>query len=236
MEDALCIRDRLVERLQPRYGGIAGYKAGLTNRAVQQRFKHPHPVRGVLFEKTLLPDGAEVSTRFGARPVIEADLLVEIGDAAINDARSHLDALRAIAKIVPFIELADLGIAEGESITAAKIVAINVGSRGGVLGRPIPAEASRKFAGLLAQMRVVMTDETGKELANSPGTAILDHPLDAVLWLVEDLRRSGVRLKAGDVLSLGAFSPLIPPRAGARYTVRYLGLPGDPRVSVHFRK
>lgn len=235
MKDALCIRDRLVDRLKTLYGRVSGYKAGLTNKAVQQRFGYASPVRGALFENTLLSHGALVPARFGARPVIEADLLVEVGDEAINEAHSHLDALKALARVMPFIELADLGFAEGEPITAPKIVAINVGARGGIIGRPVAVEASQAFADMLAGMRVVLTDDTGKEISNSPGTAILEHPLNAVIWLVRDLRQSGIRLKPGDQLSLGSFSPLVAPRPSVTYTVRYPGLPGGPHVSVRFK-
>lgn len=235
MAEAVCIRDRLVKRLEARFGRIIGYKAGLTSQALQERFGHASPVRGALFEQTVLPDNAEVAARFGARPVVEADLLVEVRDEAINSAATQLDVLKALAAVIPFIELPDLGIAEGEKITAPKIVAINVGARAGVRGRPVPVEASDAFGERLAAMRVVMRDETGKEVASAPGSAILGHPLNAVRWLVEDLRRAGVRLKKGDLLSLGSFSPLAPPRPGGGYTVRYLGLPGDPEVSVRFK-
>lgn len=60
-------------------------------------------------------------------------------------------------------------------------------------------------------------------------------PLNAVLWLVENLRKSGIRLNAGNVLSLGSFTPLLASRAGTTIRVRYLGLPGDPEVSVRFK-
>lgn len=236
MADALCLRDRLVRALQPMLGKVVGYKAGLTNKAVQQRFGHDAPVRGVLLEKMLQPQTREaLPAAYGARPVIEADLLVEVKDEAINAARTHLDVLNALSRIFPFVELADLGIAEGEPVTAAKIVAINVGARGGVSGEPLAVEATQAFADALRDMRVIMSDETGKELANSPGAAILEHPLNAVLWLVQDLRKDGIRLKAGDVLSLGSFSPLLVPQPGMGYVVRYRGLPGDPRVAVRFR-
>jgi 2-keto-4-pentenoate hydratase len=158
-----------------------------------------------------------------------------VKDESINAARTHLDVLNALSRIFPFVELADLGIAEGEPVTAAKIVAINVGARGGVSGEPLAVEATQAFADALRDMRVIMSDETGKELANSPGAAILEHPLNAVLWLVHDLRKDGIRLKAGDVLSLGSFSPLLVPQPGTGYVVRYRGLPGDPRVAVRFR-
>jgi 2-keto-4-pentenoate hydratase len=96
-------------------------------------------------------------------------------------------------------------------------------------------QPTQQFADALRDMRVVMTDQLGNELANSPGAAIMGHPLNAVLWLAEDLRKSGTRLRVGDKLSLGSFSALIMPAPGVRVKVRYLGLPGDPEIHLRFR-
>ncbi len=237
MSEAVCMRDELVKALQRRLGRVIGYKAGLTSRAVQQRFGYDQPVRGVLLAGMLRPETRDsLPASFGARPVVEADLLVEVKDESINEARNHLDVLKALSKVIPFIELPDLTIAEGEPVTGPIIAAINVGARRGVFGlHPVPVEATQAFADRLAGMRVVVTDADGKTLSDSPGTAILGHPLNAVLWLIDDLRRSGIRLKAGDVLSLGTFSPPLPARAATSLTVRYTGLPGDPEVAVRFR-
>ena len=87
----------------------------------------------------------------------------------------------------------------------------------------------------LAQMTVVMRDQDGKELAKGAGAGILDQPLNAVIWLAQDLAKAGIKLRAGDLLSLGSFSPLLPPKAGTRVTVSYEGLPGNPSVSVGFK-
>ena len=235
MQDAECGRKRLVEKLESRENRVVGYKAGLTNRAVQERFGVASPVRGVLFENMMLKDGAEVPARFGARPVFEAYLLVVVKDSAIHKAKTHLDALRSLSLVIPFIELPDLLIAEGEKVSGPLIVSLNVGARLGVVGKGIPVEATESLAAALAAMRVVVTDQNGKEIASGKGSAILDHPLNAVLWLVRDLERSGVRLKPGDLLSLGSFTPPLPPKAGTKVTVRYEGLPGNPAVSVRFR-
>ena len=35
-------------------GGVVGYKAGLTNPAVQKRFNYDKPIRGTLYEKMIL--------------------------------------------------------------------------------------------------------------------------------------------------------------------------------------
>ena len=52
---------------------------------------------------------------------------------------------------------------------------------------------------------------------------------------LDDLKKSGVTLKPGDLLSLGSFSRLTPPKPGLRVNVVYEGLPGNPSVSVSFR-
>jgi 2-keto-4-pentenoate hydratase len=234
MADAECGRRRLVERLEASDNRIVGYKAGLTSKALQERFGIAGPVRGVLLEKMVLPDGAEVPFDFGARPVFEADLIVVVKDAAIHQAKTHLDVLRSISLVAPFIELPDLLVAEGEKLSGPLLVSLNVGARLGVVGKGIQAHATPEFAAALASMRVVVTDR-GKELASSKGAALLDHPLNAALWLAQDLEKSGIRLKAGDLLSLGSFSQPLKPLPGMAVKVRYEGLPGNPEVSVRFR-
>ena len=235
MQDGECGRRRLVERLESSDNRIVGYKAGLTSKAVQERFGVSRPVRGVLLEKMLLTDGADVPAEFGARPVFKADLMVVVKDAAIHKAKTHLDVLRSLSMVVPFIELPDLVMAEGEKLSAPLIVSLNVGARLGVVGKGIPVEPTERFAAALAAMRVVVTDQGGRELASSQGAAILDHPLNAVQWLVQDLEKSRIRLKPGDLLSLGSFTPPMTPRPGLGVTVRYEGLPGNPAVSVRFK-
>jgi 2-keto-4-pentenoate hydratase len=235
MQDAECGRRRLVEKLESIENRVIGYKAGLTNRQVQARFGVSGPVRGVLLEKMLLADGADVPADFGARPVFEADLLVVVKDAAIHRAQTHLEVLRSLSLVIPFIELPDLLVAEGENVTAPLILSLNVGARLGVVGKGIPVKATPEFADALAAMRVAVLDQNGKALASGKGAAILDHPLNAVLWLARDLEKSKIRLKPGDMLSLGAFTEPRAPYPGLGVTVRYEGLPGNPAVSVRFK-
>ena len=235
MRDAECGRRRLVEKLEAVENRIVGYKAGLTNVKIQARFGVTSPVRGVLLEKMLLADGADVPADFGARPMFEADLLVVVKDAGLHQAKTHLEVLRSLTLVIPFIELPDLVVAEGEKLSAPLLVSLNVGARLGVVGKGIPVRATQEFADQLAALRVVMTDQAGRELASGRGSAILEHPLNAVLWLARDLDRSHIRLKPGDMLSLGSLTAPMTPRPGLAVTARYEGLPGNPAVSVRFR-
>lgn len=229
--DGLCAQKTIVAALSGDLGRPVGYKVGLTNKAVQERFKVPHPVRGVLLEKMLLPSGTRVAVPYGAIPLMEADLLVRVRDAAINTATTDQELLRSLSAVVPFIELPDLAFAQGELLDGGNLTAINVAARLGVVGPDIPVESSDAFAAALAAMKITMRDDTGKVLAESTGAAVLDHPLNVVRWLAADLKAAGLALQPGDIVSLGSFSPLLPamPAVGRTITVDYSGLPGGTR-------
>ena len=137
--DGACTRAKVNSLLAQRLGKVVGYKAGLTNPAVQKRFNTDKPVWGKLYEGMVLPSGATVDAAFGARPLYEADMLVRVKSAAINQAKTPMDVLDAVDQIIPFIELPDLMVENPGSLNGAGVAAINVGARLGVMGEPISA-------------------------------------------------------------------------------------------------
>jgi 2-keto-4-pentenoate hydratase len=173
-----------------------------------------------------------VPAAFGALPRYEADFLIVVKDAGLAEATTPLAALAHIKAVVPFIELPDIMIA---APTGAGLVATNAAFRGGVKGTPIPVEADAKFVDMLADMVVVIREDlTGQEIGRAKGDVLMGNLLNAAIWLAKALRDAGMELKPGDLLSLGGFKGAAPTRAGTRITLRYLGLPGDPAVSVQF--
>lgn len=229
-EDALCAQEKLVGILAKEWGAPAGYKAGLTSEPAQKAFGASAPVRGVLYADMMLEDGATVPANWGALPRFEADMILIVADAAINDATSPQEVLAHLSAVHPFIELPDLVVDDPKTLDADIITAINVGARKGVLGAAIPVEQSEAFLASLGEMQVVVSDDDGQELARAPGAAVLGHPLNAVLWL----RESGVEFKAGDMVSVGSFGPLLAPKPGLTATVSYEGLAGGRKVGVTF--
>lgn len=232
---ARCGADKFARQLGAQYGRVVGYKAALTNPAVQKRFGADAPVRGTLFEKMILRDGVEISAKFGTRPLYEADLVVVVKDSGVHDAKTSAEVLPHLIAIHPFIELPDLIVQDPSKINATVLTALNAGTRLGVIGAAIPVAGTSGLDAALRDMTVRVLDETGKELDSARGSSVLDHPLNAVIWLAADLKRSGITLEPGDILSLGSFSKLLPPRPGATARVVYEGLPGNPSVSVRFR-
>lgn len=237
--DAACTRAKLNVLHARNLGEVVGYKAGLTNPAVQKRFNYDQPVWGVLYQRMLLDTGAVVDAAFGARPLFEADMLVRVKSADIHKAKTPAEVLANIDQLIPFIELPDLAVQTPSKLNGPGVAAINVGARLGVRGLPVdvPATADGQSGMLesLRDMRVVMKDGQGKELATGKGSDILEHPLNAVVWLAGALAKEGIALKPGDLISLGSFSPLLPPKAGQTVVVSYEGLSRMQPVVVSFK-
>ena len=237
--DGACSRAKLNALLEKHYGKVIGYKAGLTNPAVQKRFNYDQPVWGKLYEGMVLPSGATVEAAFGARPLFEADMLVRVKSAAINQAKTPMDVLLAIDQVIPFIELPDLVVQAPPKLNGPAVSAINVGARLGVAGTPmaVPVTRAERYALLdaLHDMTVVLADGNGAELGKGKGSDILEHPLNAVVWLAGALAKEGLAMKPGELISLGSFSPLLPPKPGLKASVTYQGLPGAQPVSVSFK-
>lgn len=232
LAQAYQIQERFVQEIGKSLGPVAGYKAGFTSAALQERFKIDQPVRGTLLQKMLLEDGTVLTANFGIRSMIEADLLVRVGSEAINQAETPAEALAGLDAVIPFIELPDLIYAKEVKLTAAAIVAVNVGARRGVMGEVIPIAAGENWETRLGDFQVQLVDRNGQLLAQGKGSNLLGHPLNVVLWIKNSLAAEGKSLKKGDLLSLGSLTPMMPVQAGTSFRVSYGGLLLDKIVDV----
>ncbi len=236
MAEAANVQERYTAVIAKDLGSVVGYKAALTNPAVQKRFNYDKPILGTLYEKMILQSGARVPAAYGARPVLEADMMAVVGDAAkVMAAKTPLEALGALKEIRTFIEMPDLVFDPQVKLDGPILRGANALARLGVLGDPIPLPATADSVAKLAAMKVDVLDQTGAVLGGGKGSDVLENPLNAVLWIAESLRAEGKTLKSGDMLSLGSFSALLPPKPGMTITVRYTGLtPVPPEVKVTF--
>jgi 2-keto-4-pentenoate hydratase len=237
LEQAMKIQAEFIQAIMPTYGKVVGYKAGLTNPAVQKVFGVTAPVRGTLLEKMILASGSTLEANFGARPLYEGDLILRVGSDAINGAKTPMEALSHIDAAIPFIELPDLVYAKDVKINGPMLAAVNVAARYGIVGEPIPVEATAEWMERLKNFKCQIYDEKGVMLIEGPGSSLLDHPMNVVLWIRDSLKADGIALKKGDLLSLGTITKLTPTAPNTTVFARYLGL--DPKghvvISVTFK-
>jgi len=229
LADAYCTQAKYVTLLGRKMGTPVGYKVGFTGKATQERFGISSPAMGVLFAPMFVADGGSVKRTFGHRTLIEPDLMVVVKDEGIMDATTELEVAAHLDTVHAFLELPALQFAKGEKVTGAGIVSINMAATKMVQGVGLAVQVTPEFVQAMADMETVFSDETGKVIQSKPGSSLLGNPLKVVLWMVDEMKRRGESLKAGDRLSLGSVGKLFPLKeSGKTYTYTLKGLPGGP--------
>ncbi len=226
LEDAYCTQAKYVALLRKSMGEPIGYKIGFTGKPMQEQFGIPTPAFGVLFEPMFIEDGGAIAHNFGHRTIIEPDLMVVVKDTDIMTTTTELEVAAHLSSVHAFMELAAIQFAKDEKLTGPRLVALNMAGTRMVMGPGAPIKATPAFVQAMADMETVFTDETGTVIQSTPTSTLLGNPLRVVLWLVEDFKRRGKTLKAGDRLSLGAVGKLFPLKEGGKtYTYTLNGLP-----------
>lgn len=233
--DILQIKNYFLSFIQPKLGNIIGYKVALTNPAIQQRFNTNSPLYGVILDKMLLKNNSNIPANFGIKPRLEGDLMVRVGSEKINTANNPQEVLACLDAVIPYVELPDLVYADNIKLNAQYLELINAGARLGVIGEEIPLSATPEWQEELGKIQVIITDETGKELARGDSSALLGHPLNVVIWLRDKLQAEGKSLNKGDLISLGSMTPLLSVVSGSKIKARYLGLQEEAReININF--
>ena len=238
MEQAARAQVKFLEIISKDLGEPVGYKAGLTTPNVPKVFGVSEPVRGTLLSKMILNSGAVVPADFGTFPFSEGDLIMRVGNEAVNQAKTQMEALASMDAVIPFIELGDLTYDIKVAMpNGPALVAIDVGPRLGIVGEPIPVAATQEWIDRLRDFTLQINDEQGKLVGEGKGSAFLGHPLNVVLWIKNSLASEGKKLKKGDLLSLGSATKMIPTKAGSALKARYIGLDpkGPVEISVSFK-
>ncbi len=232
LPDAYQLQQHYVARLQQQLGSVVGYKVAMSSATAQAYFGLHEPLYGHLLEQMMLNSPSVVSLAFGSRGLIEADLLVRVGDRRINQAESVVQILPMLDAVIPFIELPDP--LWGSPLTAERLLVVNCGSRLGVVGEPIPLVANQDWHQRLSRFQVELSHQsagTSSIIASGRGEALLGDPLQVVLWLVQKLNQQGRLLRAGDLISLGSLTAPAIPELG-NYLATYRGLAADREISV----
>lgn len=227
-ESALEIQKHVVYALSENWGGIAGYKAAITNPSIQEKMGIKEPLLGIFLNKMLLESPAVIKISDTTHPFAEADLLVRIKDSSINEAKTDEEILAAIDQVIPFIEIPDRLFSTKDPLNADMLTAINTGARYGVMGEPIPMAAIDNLN--YCQVGIVYEDRS--HLKTGVCSTLMGNPVNVIRWLRDKLLTLNYPLKPGTYLSLGSLTPPVPVKKG-RLTAVYTGLGTQSHVAVN---
>lgn len=224
VEDAYNIQGMNLRR---RPGRQIGHKIGLTSVAVQQWLGVDEPDFGGLLDDMLVLDGQKADITRLLQPRAEAEIAFVLKDDLDESFITPSHVIAATDFILPAIEIIDSRI-QGWTIRYQDTIADNASSGLFVLGNnPIRlTDVDLSLAGM-------MLKKNGQVVSTGAGAACLGHPVNAVVWLANTMRRLGSPLKAGHIILSGALGPVTDISAGDHLEahVAHVGT-----VSVQFSK
>jgi 2-oxo-hept-3-ene-1,7-dioate hydratase len=205
MDDAYAIQSAWVARKCSRGDRIAGWKIGLTSKAMQAALSIDIPDSGVLLDSMLFKSGVTIAKNRFIQPRIEAEIAFVL-KAPLSGAKPSFDEIFAATDyIVPALEILDTRImrkdpASGRARNVFDTISDNAANAGVVTGTPIrdfPHHDMRWIGAIVSRNGSV--EETGL------GAGVLNNPLLAIAWLAERLGRYGGSLDAGQLILSGSF-------------------------------
>lgn len=194
---------------------LAGYKAGLTSKAGQSKFKVSEPLHGVLFESGRLKFAQAISLSNYQKLMLELELGFVL-NSQINKPLVSISELKAkVAAIMPVIELPDLRFKDLSKITGLDLIAQNVAANGFITGAPIEQwqtmDINQLTAKLFADQQLVVEGQ---------GADASGDQWQALLWLINQRVKLGDTIEPGQLLITGALGKMIPAKI-AQYKAEF---------------
>jgi 2-keto-4-pentenoate hydratase len=224
INDAYAVQLGLLDRYVESGERHAGWKVGLTAKAMQEQQRVHEPVFGFLLESGRRPSGAIFDFDALIQPGFENELCLTMGVSLTGPGVTLGQARAAVASVQPALEIVE----RRGDFTADLHLALadNAQQRAFVTGEPIPLGDLD-----LAQVTVdVLVNGARQDRAR--GDAVLGTPIASIAWLANKLAEYGRRLDAGQRIMSGSFTRQYALVRGDRVEARF-----DPvgAVSATFR-
>lgn len=214
-EEAYAIQGEFVGMRARKLGSVAGYKIALTTPAMRSMMRMDDSIAGEMLEKTLLRSPALVRAKDYVQLLVEFEIAFEMAEdlPAVGAPYTRERVAQAVGAVMPALELADDRNADYSTLpgNSLMLIADNAWNEGAVLGAPV--RDWQRFD--LAATRGIASIN-GKPVGEGVGSDVMGHPLDAVVWLANNLAARGLGLWRSDIVITGSIVTSKAPRPGDR--------------------
>lgn len=208
LREAYATQDRLVEI----WGGQSvGWKLSCTSEVAQQTLKFDEPCRGRVMAGKLDQSPATLQSDKYFMRLIEPEFGFRLGrDLPPSGAPFDVDAVTdAVDAMIPLIEIVDTAYQDWTCVGVLSLIADNMLSGGLILGEPVIDWRQKDLASHGVTLAI-----NGKIVTRGSGGNVLEHPVNALHWLANDLPSTGMGLRAGEVIATGLSTGLAYADAG----------------------
>jgi len=199
MDDAYAVQFALLDLQQQSRERQAGWKVGLTAKAMQEQQGMHEPVFGHLLASGQLTSPAQLSFDGLIAPGFENELCLRVKSDLSGPEISFDDAAAAVDAVAPAIELIEKRGVFKDDLPLA--MAGNAQQRAFITGGFIPFTPDMNLAEIAVSVRI-----NGAERETALGAEVLGNPLHSVIWLAAKLAQFGRHIRAGDLIMSGSFT------------------------------
>ena len=194
---------------------IVGWKIGATAAGAQKAMGLSGPFVGHICGG-MVDEGTEIPYRFSEMlgPIYESEYAFRLGAdlPARGTPYTRAEVEAAIGSLIAGIEVPERRLADDHGLGALASVA----DHGGV-GRYIIGREFADWRGIDCVNQEVVLTFNGEEAGRGTGAAMMGHPVEAVRWLANHLAAKGIGMRAGQFVSTGSCTGVVPvPGAGTR--------------------
>jgi 2-keto-4-pentenoate hydratase len=211
----------LLNRLEGRTP--AGFKAGLTSAAAQQKFKSDRAVFGVLLAGSQLAGLKPIQMSHFGRGMVELEVGFRLSRAVTTPIADIVTLKSLVAVIAPAFELPDLALLTTPSDGVLGIVRANVAAHSFVVGEAIVFGESLGKPGADIDAMAVKLHRDGDLVLSASSGDILGGQWQNLLALINDRVAEGWVIQPDQWLLTGAIGQMLPLQAG-RYEAKIDGL------------
>ncbi len=207
---------------------VRGWKIAAMKEEMQKALRTDSPIYGRVYFAQETP--LEVVHATLASPIPEVEYQARLGaDLPPREKPYTIEEVTdAVASLHPGLELAECRFVHDEAFPPLPaILADGAGSGTIVYGSAIPDWRRRDIAGQEA-----ILSAGGVVRRKGTAAAALDHPMVPLTWLANELSRTGVGMKADELVSTGTLTGMLAPKPGEIYVADF-GPFGS--VTVSFR-
>jgi 2-keto-4-pentenoate hydratase len=195
----------------------AGWKVGLTSKAMQIQQKVHEPVLGFLLASGEKPSGTRFAWTDLINPGFENELCLTVGRTLRGPGVTTAQAQAALTAMAPAFEIIEK---RGDFAADLNVsLADNAQQRAWVTGAALPVPAGFDLASVALELSV-----NGGAPDRATGAEVLGTPAASIAWLANKLAELGLALEAGMKVMSGSFTRQYPLSRGDRIEARFIPL------------
>jgi 2-keto-4-pentenoate hydratase len=207
---------------------VVGWKIGCTSEHAQDLLNVDAPFAGRVLASSVLLSPARLKDGTVTMGIVEAEFAFTLGHDLPARPRGYAieEVIDAIGELRPAIELPDSRFVDWQSVGAPQLIADNGVAAILVLGQP-----ARNWSAQELRYQRVTVSINGATMAEGTGANVLGDPCRALAWLTNEMSKSGIGLKKGEIISTGSCADVVHISPGDRIVADF-GAIGRVEVSL----